>query len=140
MGKKSLFLSICLFITQVNATNSGDFVQKALIGGSAQLDFGGGSAHVWSIRRSSLDCSTLTLTGETHEVSIPVTAVDTVNYQTGVMGFACINGGGCIVELGSPGVNEIFIHDLGASGVKESIIKAFKVHQKSCGGPVKRPY
>ena len=113
------------------AGTPGDFVQQSLFGANVN-----GS----QINSVKIDCSYINLFANNYEASIPVDSVDIFIYFGDTIGFACINGGGCIKSSNQPGQNDLNISKLVADGLKESVSKAFKLHQKSCGGRVKRPY
>ena len=130
MGKTAIFFILILTNTVALASGPGDYVQKSLIGGKADS----------KILRTSVDCKSIELSGENFQASIPVDSVNTIIYSNDAVGFACINGGGCIKTTSDQTLNDITVFELVAPGLKESIAKAFKLHQKSCGGPVKRPY
>ncbi len=125
-----------LFFLTSNAlavsTPPGDFLQKAFIGGEVKRGI--------KIVKASVTCDSIELSGDFVDgTSIPVNSVDPVTFS-GAVGFACINGGGCINRTSERYLNDISIMGLNAPGLVDSIVNAFKLHQKSCGGPVKRPY
>lgn len=135
--KKFLFI---LLFAALNPTafadGPGEFLQKSLLAGG--LKFGGNS-----IKSVNVDCSLIQLQANNLQASIPVNSVSTLFYYN-ALGFACINGGGCIQTTDRAGLktetNDITIFDFVGSGLKESISNAFKLYQKSCGGPFKSPY
>ncbi len=129
--KKFVFILFLLISNSAAYANGpGDYLQKALIGGKATS----------KIFRASVDCKSIELSGENFQATIPVDSVNTIVYFNEAVGFACINGGGCIKTTNDQSLNDITVFELVAPGLKDSIAKAFKLHQKSCGGPVKRPY
>jgi hypothetical protein len=125
-----------LFLVTSNAlalsTPPGDFLQKAFIGGEVN--------GVGKIIDASVTCDSIEFSHEGGgRTSFPANSVDPIaggNY----VDFACINGGGCINRTSERYLNDITIMKLNAPGLIGSVVNAFKLHQKSCGGPVERPY
>lgn len=131
MNRFILLTILILNSSQVVAGSPGEYLQQSLIGTEVN------ARQVSSVK---VDCSKVHIVAEKSEAEIPVNAVTTIIYFGDSIGFACINGGGCIQTSEKQGVNDLNISKLVADGLKQSVVNAFKLHQKACGGTVKRPY
>jgi hypothetical protein len=131
MKRILLFFTVFLNYTLAFAVTPSDYLQQSLL-----------SAEVSSkpITKVNIDCASLQLATESILITIPVKNVQPQVYFGDALGFDCISGGGCIQTGEKVGENKIVISKLYATGLTESVAKAFKLYQKSCGGPEKRPY